>query len=815
MSGLIYNWKRYWCLRDGGFHNDVNGFLVRSEYFKDTFEFASIANVPCLILLGEPGIGKSQAVKDAVRFVSESFVQEKCFALDLRSFGSEDRLYDALFKSNEIREWLDGNYRLHLFLDSFDECLLRVDTVAALLADEFHTGKYPVDRLLFRIASRTADFPPSLENALRQIWIKEEAVKVYELCPLQASDVLEAAASNNLSPQEFFAEIVAKNAGTLAARPITLRFLLNLYREKKQFPDKLTELYEEGCRVLCDEQNEDRRASTRLRGTLTADQKLIIAARTAAIMVFCNKVALWKEAETGAHEPTDLLLREISGYEETSHSISFAVSEEGIRETLFHTGLFSGRSGHRMGWAHQTFAEFLAAWYLARHNLTANQLLSLITVSDADRQVTPQLHETSAWLASLREDIFYELLKADPILLLRSDVTSFSTDVRSKLVDQLLEIFAQEEASDWGLDYQRLAHPKLASQLLPVIRDKDANYLARRFAIDAAEGCHLREIQHDLADVILDETESDYVRANAGYALWRVGDAETRKRIKHLAIQGSPNDKDERVRGVALLCNWNENMSANEAFASLVHSPDLHDAYTVFLGHFTEKLRVEDLPDGLRWIKDNASNFEGDPEVQRVIDEVMLLAWQNLETPEVLRLFAEASLVRLRSFEHDVINLSNIHEPERFTQELADGQKRRAVLKVILPLLDQEKHDWFFVSDSTILKPRKEDVPCLLEQLNNATSEQEQRMWFQALASFYSGWEVEPDAFSILYEAYQNSDAVKKYYAWVFTAVELGTPEANQQREAHERLVAPRKEREKRLRKEALFRRQKKECCRI
>jgi len=57
MSELIYDWKRYWCLRDGrGFRIDANGFLVRSEYFKDTFEFASIAHIPCLVLLGEPGI---------------------------------------------------------------------------------------------------------------------------------------------------------------------------------------------------------------------------------------------------------------------------------------------------------------------------------------------------------------------------------------------------------------------------------------------------------------------------------------------------------------------------------------------------------------------------------------------------------------------------------------------------------------------------------------------------------------------------------------------------------------------------------------
>lgn len=193
MANAEYNWKRYWCLRDGGFHIDANGFLLRGEYFnKDTIEFESIAEIPCLALLGEPGIGKSRALRDAVEFVSQSFLNDQCLPFDLRSFGSETRLFDALFKNKKIEDWLNGSHRLHLFLDSFDECLLRVDTVAALLADELKTGKYPIERLLFRIISRTAEFPRGLENDLRAIWKsgegETEKIKVYELCPLQASD---------------------------------------------------------------------------------------------------------------------------------------------------------------------------------------------------------------------------------------------------------------------------------------------------------------------------------------------------------------------------------------------------------------------------------------------------------------------------------------------------------------------------------------------------------------------------------------------------------------------------------------------------
>jgi len=56
--------------------------------------------------------------------------------LDLRRFSSEDRLYRTLFEDETFLQWAKGDYDLHLYIDSLDECLLRIDSVAALLADE-------------------------------------------------------------------------------------------------------------------------------------------------------------------------------------------------------------------------------------------------------------------------------------------------------------------------------------------------------------------------------------------------------------------------------------------------------------------------------------------------------------------------------------------------------------------------------------------------------------------------------------------------------------------------------------------------------
>lgn len=55
------------------------------------------------------------------------------FLLTLRSYGSEDRLVRDVFDSKAFVSWTEGKNRLHVFLDSLDEGLLRIDTLAALL----------------------------------------------------------------------------------------------------------------------------------------------------------------------------------------------------------------------------------------------------------------------------------------------------------------------------------------------------------------------------------------------------------------------------------------------------------------------------------------------------------------------------------------------------------------------------------------------------------------------------------------------------------------------------------------------------------
>jgi len=190
MAEHNYNWQRFWCLRGS---SDVrvseDGYLWGpGAYNPNIVTFEQIMHVPCLALLGEPGIGKSRTLEREFDVLDAALEgsEDRAVFLNLRSYGSEDRLVRALFESTEFTNWTGGSHRLHLFLDSLDECLLRIDTVAAILIDELK--KYSVERLSLRVACRTAEYPDLLNSGLKKLW-DEENYKVYELLQLRCEDV--------------------------------------------------------------------------------------------------------------------------------------------------------------------------------------------------------------------------------------------------------------------------------------------------------------------------------------------------------------------------------------------------------------------------------------------------------------------------------------------------------------------------------------------------------------------------------------------------------------------------------------------------
>ncbi len=154
MTSPHYNWQRFWIPRGTSINVSNGGYLSgERRYLNPNLKtLAELMNIRCLVLLGEPGLGKSRTISRECQKLAEQIEQtgEQFFHFNLNAYGEAELLVKRLFESREFSEWVNGAHHLHLFLDGLDECLLRIDTVAALLIEELR--KCPVGRLILWIA---------------------------------------------------------------------------------------------------------------------------------------------------------------------------------------------------------------------------------------------------------------------------------------------------------------------------------------------------------------------------------------------------------------------------------------------------------------------------------------------------------------------------------------------------------------------------------------------------------------------------------------------------------------------------------------
>ncbi|HEV8416531.1 MAG TPA: HEAT repeat domain-containing protein [Bryobacteraceae bacterium] len=115
----------------------------------------------------------------------------------------------------------------------------------------------------------------------------------------------------------------------------------------------------------------------------------------------------------------------------------------------------------------------------------------------------------------------------------------------------------------------RLKYSGMASDLRPYIRNGGKRIAVRRVAISIADLTNEASLQHDLAEVALDESEPHEVRAMAVFALGRIGDEIEKASLKRLLIDRSVNDPDDELKGGALIATWPDHLTAAELFLAL------------------------------------------------------------------------------------------------------------------------------------------------------------------------------------------------------------------------------------------------------
>lgn len=710
-------------LSDGGFLADPE-----DEYFKylhsDVVPFDKISDKPCLVLLGEPGIGKSTAMVSEYEAITKG--AGKAVLFNLNEYGNETRLIDEIFESDEFTTWRKGDYTLNLFLDSLDECRMQIPQVAVILQKQLEKVKDPLHRLHLRIACRTADWPHVLDSSLSLLWKKEE-YGVFELAPLRRKDVRVAAEANGIDPDAFVEGLVSSELVPLAIKPITLKFLIDTYKNEKRFPSSKIELYGLGCKKLCEENNPYRQDLINVGqvDSIASDQKLSIAKRIAAVSIFCKKPVIY----TGTTTP-------LSDDEISSSALVMqgeSISESQIKEVIG-TGLFSGRGFQKFGFAHQTYAEYLAASFVKESNLELQQLEAIVFSSiGSERKVVPQLYETTAWLACMNKDLFGSIAANDPQVLLRGDAGSYSDEEKESLVGSILELLSENRINtrDWSLyhTYHKLKHPGLSDQLKPFITDRTKHWNVRYEVILIARKCQLTDLGDVLADVALDNADNCTVRLIAAGAVADIGSPECRKQLMPFALGQGGADPEDQLKGNALHALWPDLIDADSLFDNLTipKRSNFSGSYDVFLSfELAKDLKPKDIPCALKWLEGTIGNGRMPFCFERVADDIMILAWKNLEQTEIAHAASDTCIDFFRHHHGILHDSDKLKENEALFKE---PDKRRLIADIIVNgCIDFEKivHGLVFYNPKLIIS---DDIPWLLEKVKKARSKELARKW--------------------------------------------------------------------------------------
>jgi hypothetical protein len=746
----------------------------------DVKAYSAINEIPCLGLLGEPGIGKSTAIQEVIETARQA--NKHVIAKNLRQYSSEERLIRDVFESKTYQQWIDGDSALELFLDSLDESLLRMGTVVPILCEQFR--KAPVNRLRLRIACRTAEWPQTLEEVMLECWGKK-ACATYELVPLRRRDVITAAETEGIDSPRFLDEVKRLRAQSLAIKPVTLRFLLKTYRRNARLSDTEADLYQQGCRLLCEESPERKDSRTPYR--YDPDQRFAVAKRIAAVTVFSNRYAIWTGADEGDVPDEDVAIGLLTSGYEVVNGKQFPVDQLAVLEAL-NTGLFSSRGPARMGWAHLTYSDFLAATYLIDRGTPSGQILALITDNLSGQcKVIPQLHEVASRIATANKELFDAIIKHDPVVLLRSDVATAGETQRFALVQALLDLCHRGEFPFRWLDYydrlRHLRHSSLGEQLRPYLADAGSNIDARLLALHITESCAVSGLTSELVGVAFDSSAHLELRLNAIDAIGATADDKTKARLIELCSENSGHAS--RLRGAALMALWPRYISAEQLFEIIdIPTTDSEiNRYSSFIsGGVTKNLGPEHLPAALRWvIRQTWSRHSGDTAYCRLLDKILFSAWEYMDALGVLPLFAQAIHARILLDYGHLVDSSN-KESNAF---LNDTTKRRKLLCELVPLMkDSERYIICLIEQRTgIAKP--EDLPWLLDQLDRETKSELFKVWGILCKSCFDLRNVHH--VELIIDLAAHSPAVQKAFEWYLQPVALDSPEAQAGHDEYER----------------------------
>lgn len=471
--------------------------LVHSEAETSERLLSSLRDKPFVVLLGEPGLGKSTALR-----------------------------HEAAAEGGEVftcREAMSG------------APLPGADTVYLDALDEYRTGENGKDKLLklvntlsaskhnrWRLTCRAEDWRDAADLGAMRRAANNGSITVVRLLPLDESEAETVlVALGSADPQAFVIEARIRGAAAFLESPLSLLLLHSVVVADGTWPRTRFELFEKSIWALAHEHDPERATDPRP----SVETIVETASRLCFYLLASGARAVWRSNAMPPH----------------SGSANEYVSTNGLNIEPSHvtaaldTALFRGE-GHAFEACHRTVAEFLAARFLARivtgtgtnHAFPLRRAIALIT--GADRQAPSELRGLYAWFAAhlhKRGDAqgAVRLIDRDAATVLAyGDAAAFDTSGRKAMLlnldrDDPYFLSSQDEATVLG----GLAGEDLAGDFAAILDSDLRSHLQLTILQALADGPPVQGIQSKLHALVFDAGRPLWMREAASEVIVRAG----------------------------------------------------------------------------------------------------------------------------------------------------------------------------------------------------------------------------------------------------------------------------------------------------
>ncbi|MBJ9658468.1 hypothetical protein I5588_28515 [Burkholderia multivorans] len=529
--------RRFQRYRDEESIDDIatQSYVADRVHIHSTFDWKGLLGHRLVVVLGEPGSGKSEELRAQRRLHPASFFLrlEQLVTEDVKTILSDDDFV-------KLERWKKSAGTALFLLDAVDESKLKRDDdfIVALdrLANALGQARF---RAQLVVSSRISEWRPQTDReAIRERFVAppekrgfpREDVLVTTILPLALDQVRAFAESKGVQDAEGFLEALTKhNAWPFAGRPLDVANLYSYWKEKRELSG-LTALIEYMVRKLLAEVSSKERSDP-----LTPEHARAGAEYLAAAAVLCKNLKFAVPDDGHISSQSYIAAELVLPSDWTSHQ----------RRALLDRALFDSESRGALSFHHRSHVEYLAASWIERlmqHNCPFESLRELLAVrSNGTTTLRTSMKPVAAWLVKpdaspWRSRLESLLLETAPEIHLQwGDPAALPIEYRKRVLAAIVEKYRSREYVPIEVDLEslaRIADSGLATEISNHLLDSEVSGgLKARLLLIIMEG-KLVECVGSVLTLFELSTTSEEIRR---YAVLAIREAGTAAHKRYLA----------------------------------------------------------------------------------------------------------------------------------------------------------------------------------------------------------------------------------------------------------------------------------------